>query len=108
MEKVRSQSASLPLNESISQWDSSTEIKALTDTVNTLKAEVLHMKQTLLALETTRTKELQTMQSTILGLKSDLSFLTTIVSSVIVKITLCAERIESEKSLGATRVKQMN
>ncbi|MCG8048789.1 MAG: hypothetical protein N0E48_24800 [Candidatus Thiodiazotropha endolucinida] len=100
----RSQSQSL-LNETVTHCDSSSELKVLSDSINTLKAEVLHMKQSQVALETTRTKELQTMKSTILGLKSDLSSISSTVNSAVVNITLCAERIESEKSLGVTHVK---
>ena len=101
----RSQSVLSSADETFAQCESSSELKVLSDTVNTLQADLLHMKQTHTALETARSKEFQTMKSTILGLKSDLSILTTTVKSAVVNITLCAERIESEKSLGVTHLK---
>ena len=55
-------------------YDSSSELKILSDYVNTLKAEVLHLKQTQSALETARSKSTKT---TILGLKSDITTLQT-------------------------------
>ena len=96
----RSQSVPSSANQTFANGESSSELKVLSDTVNTLQAELPHLKQTHAALETVRSKEFQTMKSTIFGLKSDLSILTTTVNSAVVNITLCAERIESEKSLG--------
>ena len=73
----RSQSSPSSVNESITHSDSSMELKVLSDAVNTLQAELLHLKQTHNAVETMRSKEIQTLKSTIIGLKSDLSSLTT-------------------------------
>ena len=103
----RSQSTPSSANKTISQGDSSMELKVLFDSVKTLLAELLHLKQSYSAVEAAlaRSKEFYSMKTTILSLKSDLSSLTTTVKSAVVNITLCAEKIESEKSLGVTHLK---
>ena len=87
----RSQSTPSQANETIVQND--LEVKMLSDAVTTLKAELLHMKQTQTALETARSKELQSMKSTMLGLKSDLTTLTNSVQSGLNVISLSVSRI---------------
>ena len=57
------------------------------------------------ALETARSKELQSMKSTMLGLKSDLTTLTNSVQSGLNVISLSVSRIESEKCMGVTHLK---
>ena len=99
----RSQSTPSQANETIVQSD--LEVKMLSDAVTTLKAELLHMKQTQTALETARSKEFQSMKSTMLGLKSDLTTLTNSVKSGLNVISLSVSRIESEKCMGVTHLK---
>ena len=57
-----------------------------------------------LAIETTRSKQIETLKSTYL--KSDLNTLSNVVSRTVTGIRLCTERTESEKSLGVTNVKK--
>ena len=99
----RSQSTPSQANETIVQSD--LEVKMLSDAVTTVKAELLRMKQTQTALETARSKELQSMKSTMLGLKSDLTTLTNSVKSGLNVISLSVSRIESEKCMVVTHLK---
>ena len=101
----RSQRSQSSPNDTTITYDSSSEIKILSDSVNTLKAEVLHLKQTQTALETARSKEIQSMKTTILGLKSDITTFTNLTQTSLNKIALSTERIESEKCLGITQLK---
>ena len=101
----RSQRSQSSPNDTTITYDSSSEIKILSDSVNTLKAEVLHLKQTQTALETARSKEIQSMKTTILGLKSDITTFTNLTRTSLNKIALSTERIESEKCLGITQLK---
>ena len=99
----RSQSTPSQANETIVQSD--LEVKMLSDAVTTVKAELLRMKQTQTALETARSKELQSMKSTMLGLKSHLTTLTNSVKSGLNVISLSVSRIESEKCMVVTHLK---
>ena len=101
----RSQRTQSTANDTIVTSDYSVEIKVLTDSVNTLKADMLHMKQTQTAVEVTRSKEINTIKSSILGLKSELTDLKAYVQTGLNKILLCSERIESEKCTGVTQLK---
>ena len=101
----RSQRSQSSPNDTTINYDSSSEIKILSDSVNTLKAEVLHLKQTQTAVETARSKEIQSLKTTILGLKSDITCLTNLTQTSLNKIALSTERIESEKCLGITQLK---
>ena len=101
----RSQRSQSSPNDTTVSYDSSSEIKILSDSVKTLKAEVLHLKQTQTALETARSKEIQSMKTTILGLKSDITTFTNLTQTSLNKIALSTERIESEKCLGITQLK---
>ena len=101
----RSQSSSSAAIETISLYDFAPEIKVLTESVNSMKADILKMKQSHLAIETTRSKQIETLKSTVLCVKSDLNTLSNVVSRAVIDIRLCAERIESEKSLGVTNLK---
>ena len=101
----RSQSCSSTANETINCPDVTPEIKVLTESVNSLKADMLKMKQSHLAVETTRSKQIDTLKSTVLGLKADITTLSNVVCKAVTDIKLSAERIESEKSLGVTNLK---
>lgn len=101
----KSQSCSSTANETINSYDFSAEIKVLTDSVNGLKADLLKMKQSQIATETSRSKQIETLKSTVLSMKSDLTALSGTVTRAVTNIKLCAERIESEKSLGVTNLK---
>ena len=63
------------------------------------------MKQTQTAVEVTRSKEINTIKSSILVLKSELTDLKAYVQIGLNKILLCSERIESEKCSGVTQLK---
>ena len=101
----RSQRSQSSPNDTTITYDSSSEIKILSDSVNTLKAEVLHLKQTQTTLETARSKEIQSMKTTILSLKSDITTFTNLTQTSLNKIALSMIRIESEKCLGITQLK---
>ena len=66
---------------------------------------MLKMKQSHLAVETTRIKQIDTLKATVLGLKADIASLSNIVCKAVTDIKVSAERIESEKSLGVTNLK---
>ncbi|MEW8562289.1 MAG: hypothetical protein AB2541_09295 [Candidatus Thiodiazotropha sp.] len=101
----RSQSVSGSANITLGPCEFSAEIKELTDDLKSLKADVLNLKQKQLAIESTRSKELMTLKSTVLGIKSDLTIVSTAVTKAVTDIELCAQRIESEKSLGVVNLK---
>ena len=101
----RSQSCSSTANETIISHDFSSEIKVLAESVNTMKADMLKMKQSHLAVESTRSKQIDTLKSTVFSLKADISKLSNAVTRAVTDIRLSAERIESEKSLGVTNLK---
>ena len=104
-QRSQSQSCSGAANETIISHDFTPELKVLSETVNSMKADMLKMKQSHLAVETTRSKQIDTLKSTVLGLKADLTTLSNTVSRAVTDIRLSAERIESEKSLGVTNLK---
>lgn len=101
----RTQSSSGAGNTTLMPCEYSAEIKSLMQNMTSLKAEVLNLKQKYVAIETARSTEIQTMKSTILILKSDISLLSSTVSRAVTEIRLAAERIESEKSLGVVNLK---
>ena len=83
----------------------STEVAALLSNINNVKADVLSMKQSYAAVETTRSSEIQALKSTVLGLKADLSKLSTTVSKAVTDIALAAQRIDSDKSNGVAKLR---
>ena len=99
----RSQSCSSTANETIISHDFSSEIKVLAESVNSMKADMLKMKH--LAVESTRSKLIDTLKSTVFSLKADITELSSAVTRAVTDIRLSAERIESEKSLGVTNLK---
>ncbi|MEW8546462.1 MAG: hypothetical protein AB2693_23335 [Candidatus Thiodiazotropha sp.] len=101
----RSQLSSSTANDTINHYDCAPEIKVLTESINSMKADMLKMKQSHLAVETNRSKQIDTLKSNVLGLKVSISTLSEVVSRAVTDIRLCAERIESEKSLGVTNLK---
>ena len=103
--RQRSQSCSSTANDKINHYDCASEIKVLTESINSMKADMLKMKQSHLAVKTNRSKQIDTLKSTVLGLKVNISTLSQVVSRAVTDIKLCAERIECEKSLGVTHLK---
>ena len=101
----RSQSVTGTANSTFGGCEFSAEIKILTESMNSLKADILTLKQKHVAVETTRSNEIQTLKTTVMSLKSDLSRLSNTVTKAIMDIKLCAERIESEKSLGVVSLR---
>ena len=101
----RSQSCSSTANKTIISHDFSSEIKVLAESVNSMKADMLKMKQSHLAVESARSKQIDTLKSTVFSLKSDISKLSSAVTKAVTDIRLSAERMESEKSLGVTNLK---
>ena len=67
----RSQSCSSTANDTINHYDCAPEIKVLTESINSMKADVLKMKQSHLAVETNRSKQIDTLKSTVLDLKTN-------------------------------------
>ena len=84
----------------LASYDCAAEIKSLENSLSNVKADVLGLKQQYIASEATRSSQMQTLKSTVLGLKSDLSTLTFTVTKAVNDIVLAAQRIESEKILG--------
>ena len=70
---TRSQSGTC--NVTINPCESSAEIKELCQNMSAAKADILTLKQKLVAIETTRSSEMQNVKSTVLSLKLDLSSL---------------------------------
>lgn len=103
--RQRSQSVTGTANSTFGGCEFSAEIKVLTDSMNSLKADILTLKQKHVAVETTRSNEIQTLKTTVMSLKSDLSRLSNTVTKAVTDIKLCAERIESEKSLGVVSLR---
>lgn len=101
----RSQSVTGTANSTFGGCEFSAEIKVLTESMNSLKADILTLKQKHVAVETTRSNEIQTLKTTVISLKSDLSRLSNTVTKAVTDIKLCAERIESEKSLGVVSLR---
>lgn len=101
----RSQSVTGAANSTFGGCEFSAEIKVLTESMNSLKADILTLKQKHVAVETTRSNEIQTLKTTVMSLKSDLSRLSNTVTKAVTDIKLCAERIESEKSLGVVSLR---
>ena len=80
--------------------DCSAEAVALLNSLNNVKADVLSLKQSYAAVESVRSSELiQSLKSTVLSLKVDLSKLSTAVSYTVTNISFAARRIESGKKL---------
>ena len=102
----RSQSCSSTANDTINHNDWAPEIKVITESINSMKADMLKMKQSHLAVETNRSKQTDTLKSTVLDLKANISILSEVISRAVTDIRLCAERIESEKSFGGTNLKR--
>ncbi|MCG7879660.1 MAG: hypothetical protein N0C90_25530 [Candidatus Thiodiazotropha endolucinida] len=96
----RAQSQSVVGNMTLTSCDCASEVKSLESSLNNMKADVLGLKQQYVASEATRSSQIQTLKSTVLGLKADLSTLTSTVTKAVTDIVLAAQRIESEKSLG--------
>ena len=101
----QSQSQSGLGNVTLTSIDYAAEIKSLEINMNNMKADVLGLKQQYVASEATRSSQLQTLKSTVFSLKADLSSLTSTVTKAVTDISLAAQRIESEKSLGVHSVK---
>ena len=104
-QRSQSQSQSGVCNMTLNPCDCASEIKALTENMNNLKASLLNVQQTQLATETTRSSQIQNLKSTVLGLKNDITLLSATVSKAVTDIRLACERIESEKSLGVVSLK---
>ena len=79
-QRSQSQSCSGVTNETIISHDFTPELKVLTETVNSMKADMLKMKQSHFPVETTRSEQIDTLKSTVLGLKADLTTLSNTVS----------------------------
>ena len=84
----------------LASCDCAAEIKSLENSLSNVKADVFGLKQQYIASEATRSSQIQTLKSTVLRLKSDLSTLTSTVTKAVNDIVLAAQRIESEKILG--------
>ena len=67
-------------NVTLTSCDCAVEIKSLVDSLNNVKADVLNVKQGYIATETSRSSQIQSLKSTVIGLKSDLNTLTSTVS----------------------------
>ena len=63
---------------------------------------MLSLKQSYAAVESARSSEIQSLKSTVLSLKVDLS---TTVSNAVTNIGFAAQRIESDKSLGVANLR---
>ena len=98
--RTRSQSQSGAGNMTLASCDCAAEIKSLENSLSNMKAYVLGLKQQYIASEDTRSSQIQTLKSTVLGLKADLSTFTSTVTKAVTDTVLAAQRIESEKSLG--------
>ena len=83
----------------------SAEVASLLNNLNNVKADVLNQKHCYAAVETVRSSEIQSLKSTVLGLKSELSTLTTTVSKAVTDIVFTAQQIESDKSLGVAKLR---
>ena len=92
-------------NVTLTSCDCAVEIKSLVDSLNNVKADVLNVKQGYIATETSRSSQIQSLKSTVIGLKSDLNTLTSTVSKAVTDIVLAAQRIESDKSLGVASLR---
>ena len=101
----QSQSQSGLGNVTLTSNDYATEIKSLEISLNSMKADMLGLKQQYVASEATRSSQIQNLKSTVFGLKADLSALTSTVTKAVTDITFAAQRIESEKSLGVHSLK---
>ena len=101
----RSQSTAGFSNVTMNTCEYTSDIKMLIESRNKVKADVLNIKQTQLASETTRSSQVQALKSTVLSLKSDLTLLPSTVSKAVTDIRSAAERTESEKSLGVANLK---
>ena len=71
-QRSQSQSQSGVCNMTLNPCDCASEIKALTENMNNLKASLLNVQQTQLATETTRSSQIQNLKFTVLGLKMTL------------------------------------
>ena len=83
----------------------SAEVVALLNNLNNVKADVLSLKQSYAAVESARSSEIQSLKSTVLSLKVDLSKLSTTVCNAVTNIGFAAQRIESDKSLGVANLR---
>lgn len=89
----RSQSTSGVGNSTVMPCEYSSEIKELVQSMNTVKADVLNLKQKTVAVETARLSEIKTLKSTVLTLKSDITLLSSTVSKAVTDIRCTVERI---------------
>ena len=78
------------------------EIKSLEISLNNMKVDMLGLKQQCVASEATRSSQVQTLKSTVFGLKADLSALTSTVTKAVTNITFVAQRIETRRALEFT------
>lgn len=101
----RSQSVTATPLRPTRQSDHTAEIELLTQTVNTIKSDMLCLKQTHLGSEEARSHQIKALKSSLVSLKTDMKQLSTSVSKHLTEIKLGIERIESDRCTGIVQMK---